>query len=168
MPELLCGSDLVKSFGTTRALDGVSVSVCDGESVAIVRPSGSGKSTLLHVLAGVLTPDDGDVALRGDSLARMSDRQRTLLRRSTFGFAFQFGQLLPELTAVENAALPLMPGGVRRRDAVARAGALFAPLGLDGLQDRRPGELPGGQAQRVAVARALVTAPPCPIRCAPR
>ncbi|SFS10931.1 putative ABC transport system ATP-binding protein [Agrococcus baldri] len=129
------------------------------EAVAIMGPSGSGKSTLLHVLAGIIAPDAGRVVWRGSDLATMRDSQRTKLRRSDFGFVFQSGQLLPELPAIENVALPLMLGGGLRSGAEAAAGALLHRLGLGGMLHRRPGELSGGQAQRVAIARALVGDP---------
>lgn len=129
------------------------------EAVAIMGPSGSGKSTLLHVLAGIIAPDAGRVVWRGSDLATMRDSQRTKLRRSDFGFVFQSGQLLPELPAIENVALPLMLGGGLRSGAEAAAGALLHRLGLGGMLHRRPGELSGGQAQRVAIARALVGSP---------
>ncbi|HEY6737448.1 MAG TPA: ABC transporter ATP-binding protein, partial [Actinopolymorphaceae bacterium] len=131
----------------------------------VMGPSGSGKSTLLHTLAGILRPDSGEVELYDERLHermrvdRLRERARSTLRRTEFGFLFQFGQLLPELPAVENVALPLMVNGTARREAVARAASWFAPLGLDGLEQRRPGELSGGQAQRVALARALVIEP---------
>jgi putative ABC transport system ATP-binding protein len=162
----LSGHALVKRFGTTVALDGVSLTVMRGESVAIMGPSGSGKSTLLHCLAGIMRPDTGEVVLHAgdrdgadERVDTMSERARSHLRRSRFGFVFQFAQLLPELPAEENIALPLMLGGVARRTAVEQAQRWLAPLGLAGLQKRRPGELSGGQAQRVALARALVTEP---------
>jgi putative ABC transport system ATP-binding protein len=122
-------------------------------------PSGSGKSTLLHCLAGIFTPDGGTVTFDDRDLAALSDRERTRLRRTDFGFVFQFGQLVPELTAVDNVALPLLLAGVRRRPAYDRAAAWFPRLGLTGLEGRRTGELSGGQAQRVAVGRALVSGP---------
>jgi putative ABC transport system ATP-binding protein len=130
-----------------------------GEIVAILGPSGSGKSTLLLCLAGILTPDDGDVRYRGRSLASVSDAVRTRLRRDEFGFVFQFGQLVPELTALDNASLPLRLAGLTRRDAIARAREFLGTLGVDDIADKRAGEMSGGQAQRVAVARALVTRP---------
>lgn len=154
---------LVKTYGsgpsTTHALAGVDLVLAPGESLAIMGPSGSGKTTLLHVLAGVLAPTSGVVTWRGRVLTTMSDRERTALRRDDFGFVFQSGQLLPELPADENAALPLLLDGVPRRDATARARAWLAHLGLAGMESRRPGELSGGQAQRVAIARALVGSP---------
>lgn len=148
-----------ESDGQVPALGGVSLVIERGESLAVMGPSGSGKTTLLHVLAGILRPTSGQVLWNGRDVARLGDRERTVLRRQDFGFVFQQGMLLPELPAVENVALPLMLGGTRRREASRRAAALFAPLGLAGLERRRPGELSGGQAQRVAIARALVGRP---------
>jgi putative ABC transport system ATP-binding protein len=156
---VLRGVRVTHRFGATTVLSGVDVSVRAGELLAVTGPSGSGKSTLLHCLAGILRPADGEVWLGPDRIDGWSEARRTALRGSRLGFVFQFGQLLPELPAVENVALPLLLAGVRRGEAVARAAAWFGPLGLDGLQDRRPGQLSGGQEQRVAIARALVTSP---------
>lgn len=163
-PAALVARGVTKTYGPlgpgdVPPLGGVDLTVVAGESVAVMGPSGSGKTTLLHVLAGILTPTSGTLLWKGADLVAMSDRRRTALRRSDFGFVFQSGHLLPELPAVENVAMPLMIGGVRRAAAVARAATLFGPLGLAGLERRRPGELSGGQAQRVAVARALVGSP---------
>ncbi|MGW4905439.1 ABC transporter ATP-binding protein [Streptomyces sp. NPDC004270] len=156
-PPVLCGIGLSKSFGSTRALDGVDIAVRAGESLAVMGPSGSGKSTLLHCLANIERPDGGQVLLNGERIDEMGEPERSEVRRTRFGFVFQFGQLLPELPAVENVALPLMLGGTSRREAERRARAWFEPLGLEGKEDSRPGQLSGGQAQRVALARALVT-----------
>ncbi|TDD34137.1 ABC transporter ATP-binding protein [Actinomadura sp. KC06] len=156
---VLAGADLAKNYGRTTALHHASLVVDRGESVAVMGPSGSGKSTLLYCLSGVVMPDGGEVVFDGVRVDELSDAGRTDLRRSDFGFVFQFPGLLPELSAVENAALPLMLDGTARRDAVARARELFPSLGLDGLERRRPGELSGGEAQRVGIARALVLAP---------
>jgi putative ABC transport system ATP-binding protein len=156
---VLDGRGLVRRFGETVALGGVDLAVRRGEATAIMGPSGSGKSTLLHCLAGIMKPDAGEVHLLGQRVDTMGERERSRLRRTRFGFVFQFGQLLPELPAVENVALPLMLGGVARGKAVHLARNWFGPLGLGGLEDRRPGELSGGQGQRVAIARALVTGP---------
>jgi putative ABC transport system ATP-binding protein len=152
-------TDVVKSFGATRALRGASVTVTSGEILAVMGPSGSGKSTLLHCLAGILLPDDGQVTFNGTRLDTMTENQRSALRRDKFGFVFQFGQLVPELTAEENVALPLLLAGLRRPEAIGKARAWFPKLGLDGLQAHRPGEMSGGEAQRVALARALVPGP---------
>lgn len=143
----------------TVALNRVNLTINPGESVAVMGPSGSGKTTLLHCLAGILPPTSGQISWAGTDIATMSDAQRTALRRRDFGFVFQSGQLLPELPAEENAALPLMLGGTARTQAVAMAREWLGYLGLAGLEARRPGELSGGQAQRVAIARALVCSP---------
>jgi putative ABC transport system ATP-binding protein len=159
MSAVIEAVDLHRSFGATAALRGVDLTVEPGEIVAIMGPSGSGKSTLLHCLAGILQPDRGEVRFAGRRIDDRSEHDRTVLRRQSFGFLFQFGQLVPELSAVENVALPLLFGGSRRADAVAKASEWFDRLGIAGLQARRPGELSGGEAQRVALARALVAAP---------
>ncbi len=151
--------DLVKSFGETPALRGASLTVRQGEIVAVMGPSGSGKSTLLHCLAGILVPDRGEVWFGGQRLDAVSDDRRSALRRDRFGFVFQSGQLVPELTAEENVALPLLLSGTRRGPAMTTARKWFPVLGLDGLERRRSGELSGGQAQRVALARGLVAGP---------
>lgn len=158
-PPVLSGRDLVKAYGPARALDGASIEIAPGEHVAVMGPSGSGKTTLLHCLAGIITPDAGQVLLDGEAVHGWGEARRSELRRSRYGFVFQSGQLLPELPAEENVALPLMLAGVPRRSAVQRARTWLGPLGLDGLGSRRPGELSGGQAQRVAIARALVGSP---------
>ncbi|MGI5429546.1 ABC transporter ATP-binding protein [Streptomyces sp. CA-179760] len=159
MSTVLAGHGLIKKYGPTTALAGVDVEVAERDSLAIMGPSGSGKSTLLHTLAGIIRPDEGQVLLRGERFDTFGENRLSALRRKRFGFVFQFGQLLPELPAEENVALPLMLEGVPRRQAVSRARRWFAPLGLDGLEKRRPGQLSGGQAQRVAIARALVSEP---------
>ncbi|WP_246278314.1 ABC transporter ATP-binding protein [Phytohabitans rumicis] len=156
---LLLGRGLYKSFGPIPALRGVDISVAAGEVLAVMGPSGSGKSTLLHCLGGVLTPDAGEVIFEGQQVNRMFDGQRSRLRRSVFGFVFQFGQLVPELPVRENIALPLLLGGTRRRTALAEAQRWLPRLGLEDSADRLPGEISGGQGQRVAVARALIAGP---------
>ncbi|WP_033320465.1 ABC transporter ATP-binding protein [Streptomyces yerevanensis] len=159
MSTVLAGHGLIKKYGSTMALSGVDVEVRERDSLAIMGPSGSGKSTLLHVLAGIIRPDGGQVLLRDERIDNLGENRLSALRRKRFGFVFQFGQLLPELPAEENVALPLMLEGVPRKAAVERARRWFAPLGLEGLEGRRPGQLSGGQAQRVAIARALVVEP---------
>lgn len=158
-PPLLAGRGLHKSFGLTPALRGADISVAAGEVLAVMGPSGSGKSTLLHCLAGILTPDRGEVVFDGQRVDRMSDKARSRLRRGEFGFVFQFGQLVPELPVLENIAFPLLLGGESRRAALAAAESWLPRLGLAGVADRLPGEVSGGQGQRVAVARALVAGP---------
>ncbi|GAA3351840.1 ABC transporter ATP-binding protein [Amorphoplanes nipponensis] len=157
--SILEARGVVLSFGETPALRGADLAVAEGELLAIMGPSGSGKSTLLHCLAGILVPDAGEVRFAGRRIDRLGETGRSALRRDEFGFVFQFGQLVPELSAQENVALPLLLSGVRRAAAVSEARTWFARLGLDGLEERRSGELSGGQAQRVALARGLVARP---------
>ena len=151
--------DLVLSFGETPALRGADLSVQRGEVLAVMGPSGSGKLTLLYCLAGILVPDSGEVSFDGQRLDTMREEQRSRLRRDRFGFVFQSGQLVPELTAEENVALPLLLGGTHRKEALRGARAWFGRLELDGLERHRAGEMSGGQAQRVALARGLVAHP---------
>ncbi len=156
---LLVGTDLHHTFGATPALAGAHLQIRAGEIVAVMGPSGSGKSTLLHCLAGIVRADSGRVLYRDTELSAMPDRERSALRRSEFGFVFQFGQLVPELTCLENVALPLRLNGVRRREAERRATEWLARVEVDDVGSKRPGEVSGGQGQRIAVARALVTDP---------
>ncbi|MFD8595530.1 ABC transporter ATP-binding protein [Kitasatospora sp. NPDC059646] len=156
---LLHAHDVTLAFGETPALRGADLAVGEGEILAIMGPSGSGKSTLLHCLAGILTPDGGEIHFDGRRIDNLGEQERSTLRRDSFGFVFQFGQLVPELTAEENVALPLLLGGAKRAAALGRARSWFPRLGLDGLEARRSGELSGGQAQRVALARGLVAEP---------
>jgi putative ABC transport system ATP-binding protein len=142
-----------------HALQEVSLRVDAGTMVAVMGPSGSGKSTLLHCLGGILLPDRGAVVYEGRRLDLLTEAERSALRRDRFGFVFQFGQLVPELTAAENVALPLLLAGSRRQPALATARDWLARLELDDVGARRSGELSGGQAQRVALARGLVAAP---------
>ncbi|HEX7105712.1 MAG TPA: ABC transporter ATP-binding protein, partial [Acidothermaceae bacterium] len=156
---LIEARDVRLSFGATEALRGASVTVNAGEILAVMGPSGSGKSTLLHCLAGILVPDAGQVQFSGRRIDALPEAERSALRRDRFGFVFQFGQLVPELTAEENVALPLLLSGMRRRESLEKARGWFDRLELNGLEGRRSGELSGGQAQRVAVARGLVAGP---------
>ncbi|WP_406104304.1 ABC transporter ATP-binding protein [Streptomyces sp. NBC_01003] len=157
--SLLTADGLHKTYGATKALNGAEFSVHPGEVVAVMGPSGSGKSTLLHCLAGIVTPDEGTITYAGQNLATLSDAARSALRRSDFGFVFQFGQLVPELTCLENVALPLRLNGAKRKAAEATARTWMERLEVDDLTGKRPGEVSGGQGQRVAVARALATSP---------
>jgi putative ABC transport system ATP-binding protein len=157
--HLVEARDVHLSFGPTPALRGASLSADAGEIVAVMGPSGSGKSTLLHCLAGILLPDSGEVYFEGHRIDTLGEAERSSRRRDRFGFVFQFGQLVPELTAEENIALPLLLNGVRRAEALAQARTWFERLELAGLQRRRSGELSGGEAQRVALGRALVARP---------
>jgi putative ABC transport system ATP-binding protein len=156
---LISARDLHLSFGLTEALRGVDLDIRPGEILAIMGPSGSGKSTLLHVLAGVLVPDGGSVNYDGRPLSTMSEAQRARLRLTEFGFVFQFGQLLPDLSALDNITIPLLLAGISRKEALERSEVLLVMLGLKDCADKRPTQLSGGQAQRVALARALVTKP---------
>ncbi|GAA2999003.1 ABC transporter ATP-binding protein [Kitasatospora albolonga] len=158
-PALLSATALAKHYGPTTALHEASVRLAPGELVAVMGPSGSGKSTLLHCLAGIVRPDAGAVEYDGRRLDLLSDGERSALRRTDFGFLFQFGQLVPELTCLENVALPLRLSGLRRRPAEAKAREWLERVGAEGTAAQRPGELSGGQAHRVATARALVTGP---------
>jgi putative ABC transport system ATP-binding protein len=144
---------------TVHALRGVSLRIDPGELVSIMGPSGSGKSTLLHLLGALDTPTTGQVFFGGRDLAALSDRDRSLIRRSRIGFVFQFFNLLSTLTAVENVALPLLLAGQPRGKALNQALAALDPVGLVGRADHFPEELSGGEMQRVAIARALVTEP---------
>jgi putative ABC transport system ATP-binding protein len=156
---LLEATEVRKAYGPTDALTSASLRVRAGEVVALMGPSGAGKSTLLHCLAGIVRPDEGAVRYRGADLALLTDRARSALRRTDFGFVFQFGRLVPELTCLENVALPLRLNGERGRVAARRAREMLAELDLADVAGKRPGEVSGGQGQRVAVARALVTGP---------
>ncbi len=155
----LRGADLHKSFGEVQALRGANLEIQKGEMLAIMGPSGSGKSTLLHCLAGILVPEEGEVWLENTNLNTLSEEARTKLRREQYGFVFQFGQLVPELSALENVALSLLLAGKKRDEAFAASEPWFERLGIQGLENRRAGEISGGQAQRVALARALVIKP---------
>lgn len=157
--SLLLAADLHKAYGSTPALDGASFSIHPGEVVAVMGPSGSGKSTLLHCLAGIVRPDSGSITYAGRELTGMSDAERSTLRRTEFGFVFQFGQLVPELSCTENVALPLRLTGARRKAAERTALEWMERLEVADVGHKRPGEVSGGQGQRVAVARALVTSP---------
>jgi len=157
--ELIVADGLHRSFGATPALAGASITLRAGEVLAVMGPSGSGKSTLLHCMAGILRPDAGSVVYGGVPLHSLSDGRRSRLRRTDFGFVFQFGQLVPELTALENVALPLRLAGEKRRGAEARARGWLDRLEVADVAGKRPGDMSGGQGQRVAVARALVGGP---------
>lgn len=159
MRPLLEARELHKAFGRSRALDGASIAIDPGEIVAIMGPSGSGKSTLLHCLAGIVAPDAGELRFNDRDLLTLSDAERSALRLRDFGFVFQFGQLVPELTCLENVALPLQLSGVARRAAERAAAEWLSDLGIPDVAGLRQGDVSGGQAQRVAVARALVHRP---------
>ncbi|MBC6821123.1 MULTISPECIES: ABC transporter ATP-binding protein [unclassified Corynebacterium] len=155
----LCIRDITKSYNSAPVLTGISLTIEPGETVAVMGPSGSGKSTLLHCMSGVLLPDDGDVIFGDTKISSLSDADRSALRLHDFGFVFQDGQLLPELTARENVALPMILQGKKRSKSLALADDVLNRLGLKDLTRRRPGQMSGGQAQRVAIARAMAGEP---------
>lgn len=155
----LCIRDITKSYNSAPVLTGISLTIEPGETVAVMGPSGSGKSTLLHCMSGVLLPDDGDVIFGDTKINSLSDADRSALRLHDFGFVFQDGQLLPELTARENVALPMILQGKKRSKSLALADDVLSRLGLKDLTRRRPGQMSGGQAQRVAIARAMAGEP---------
>lgn len=158
-PALIEATNLHKSFGPTQALRGIDLTVNRGEVLAVMGPSGSGKSTLLHCIAGVLPPDEGTVVINGTNVTDMTADERANFRLSQVGFVFQFGQLLPDLSAVDNVALPLLMGGMSRRTATTHATEWLERLELADQAHKVPGAMSGGQAQRVAIARALATHP---------
>jgi putative ABC transport system ATP-binding protein len=156
-------TNVSKSYGdngAVQALHNLSLTVEQGERVAVMGPSGSGKSTLLNLICGLDEPTSGSIKLEGIELAALDDDRRTRLRREKIGMIFQTFNLLPTLTALENAALPLRLQGLRRRETDERAAAMLERVGLKARAHHRPDELSGGERQRVAIARALVFRPP--------
>ncbi|MGI8578176.1 MAG: ABC transporter ATP-binding protein [Nocardioidaceae bacterium] len=147
------------SYGDTRALRGASLQLTAGERVALMGPSGSGKSSLLHCLAGIIRPDRGEVMMEGARLDTLSESARSSRRLARIGVVFQFGDLVPELTLVENVMLPLQLLGRKKREARAAAMDLLDSLDIGGVANQRAGGVSGGQVQRAAVARALVHRP---------
>ncbi|UXI66685.1 lipoprotein-releasing ABC transporter ATP-binding protein LolD [Tahibacter amnicola] len=162
---VLSARDVGKSFRegglNTDVLSGLSFELARGETLAIVGASGSGKSTLLHILGGLDTPTSGDVEVDGQRMSTLSDRARGQLRNRALGFIYQFHHLLPEFTALENVCMPLLIRGTPVAEAQRRASELLERVGLDHRLQHKPGEMSGGERQRCAVARALVTRPAC-------
>jgi ABC transporter related protein len=156
---IISARNIKKSFGQAQALRGVSLDVMAGEVLAIMGPSGSGKSTLLHSLAAIIGVDSGEIHFDGHRIDVMNDDKRSILRRTRFGFVFQFGQLVPELTSLDNVALPLLLNGAKRQEAYRQAEHWLKAVGLSDKAGSMLGELSGGQMQRVAIARAMVTNP---------
>lgn len=156
---IISAKDIKKAYGKTHALRGASLEVKKGEVLAIMGPSGSGKSTLLHSLAAIISVGSGEIRLNGKRIDKLPDDKRSILRRTMFGFVFQFGQLVPELTVEDNVALPLLLNKKDKKEAYKKAKRWIAEVGLSGKENNLPGELSGGQAQRVAIARAMVIEP---------
>jgi len=150
---------ITKSFGTLPVLKGISLEVDDGEIVSIVGPSGAGKTTLLQIMGTLDRPDGGRVLIDGTDVTRLGQKAQARFRNQHLGFVFQFHQLLPEFTALENVMIPAMIARKPRRESERRARELLRMLGLETRADHKPAELSGGEAQRVAVARALVNQP---------
>ena len=156
---IISAKNIKKSYGKTEILHGVSLDVKQGEVLAIMGPSGSGKSTLLHSLAAIISVDSGEIMFDDRNIAKLNDNKRSILRRTAFGFVFQFSQLVPELTVIDNVALPLLLNGVNRNEAYKEAKKWLGGVGLTDKYESTPGEISGGQAQRVAIARAMVVQP---------
>jgi lipoprotein-releasing system ATP-binding protein len=163
-PVLIC-RNLVQRFRQGQAevpvLDGVDLTLAPGEQVAIVGASGSGKSTLLHLLGGLERPLSGEVEVMGQPMHRLGNAARGRLRNQAMGFVYQFHHLMPEFSALENVAMPLLLRRMAPAEAAARARALLEQVGLGPRLEHRPAQLSGGERQRAALARALVTEPPC-------
>ena len=151
--------DITKSFGSLQVLKGITLDISKGEIVSIVGPSGAGKTTLLQIIGTLDKPDQGSVIIDGTDVMKLSDARRSAFRNKHMGFVFQFHQLLPEFTALENIMMPALIGGTSRREAKNRAEELLAFMGLSERASHKPNELSGGEKQRVAVARALVNKP---------
>ena len=148
-----------KSFGTLEVLKGIDLDIERGKIVSIVGASGAGKTTLLQIMGTLDKPDSGSVVIDGVNVMNLSDAKRSAFRNKHMGFVFQFHQLLPEFTALENVMMPALIGGVSRREGKRRAEELLAFMGLSDRASHKPNELSGGEKQRVAVARALVNKP---------
>ena len=153
----ICGVN--KSFGSLQVLKEINLQIRDGEIVTIVGPSGAGKTTLLQIMGTLSPADSGMIRYSGEDVTVMKDKALSKFRNSHIGFVFQFHQLLPEFTALENVILPALIGGASKREAVKRGEELLNKLGLGGRLEHRPAELSGGEKQRVAIARALINEP---------
>ena len=163
--RLITGQNLRKSFNdgnlSVNVLKGVEISIEKKQSISIIGASGSGKSTLLHLLGGLDVPDGGDVLINGRSINKLDDDERGQIRNKHLGFIFQFHHLLPEFTARENVAMPLLIRRHSKKSAFSKAEEFLSEVGLSSRMTHKPGELSGGERQRTAIARALVTNPSC-------
>ena len=151
--------NITRSFGSLQVLKGISLNIERGEVVSITGPSGAGKTTLLQIMGSLDKPDGGKVLYDGQDITRMSEKEISAFRNKHIGFVFQFHQLLPEFTALENISIPMLIAGQGMRQANARAKELLQMLGLADRADHKPSELSGGEKQRIAVARALANQP---------
>lgn len=151
--------NITRSFGSLQVLKGISLNIDRGEVVSITGPSGAGKTTLLQIMGSLDKPDGGKVLYDGQDITRMSEKEISAFRNRHIGFVFQFHQLLPEFTALENITIPMLIAGQGMRQAIARAKELLQMLGLADRADHKPSELSGGEKQRIAVARALANQP---------
>ena len=151
--------DINKSYGALQVLRDVCVDIRQGEVVSIVGPSGAGKTTLLQIMGTLDKPDSGSIVFNGTDVLKLKGRELAHFRNRNIGFVFQFHQLLPEFTALENVAMPALLGGTRQSEAYKRAGELLEYMGLSERVDHKPAQLSGGESQRVAVARALINNP---------
>ena len=151
--------NITKSFGALQVLKGVNLEISKGEIVSIVGPSGAGQTTLLQLVGALDTPDDGAILFGGENLCRMSRSKLAAFRNTHIGFVFQFHQLLPEFTALENVMIPALIAGKSRAEAESRATELLQLLGLSARAHHKPSQMSGGENQRIAVARALVNNP---------
>jgi lipoprotein ABC superfamily ATP binding cassette transporter, ABC protein len=152
-------TDINKSYGTLQVLRNVNVTINKGEVVTVVGPSGAGKTTLLQIIGTLDMPQSGSIMYDGVDVMKMKERDLSQFRNKNIGFVFQFHQLLPEFTTIENVAIPALIGGARQADAYRRAKELIGYMGLSGRLEHKPSELSGGERQRVAVARALINNP---------
>lgn len=151
--------NITRSFGTLQVLKGISLKVDKGEVVSITGPSGAGKTTLLQIMGSLDKPDSGRVLYNGQDITRMGEKELSAFRNRHIGFVFQFHQLLPEFTALENITIPMLIGGCNMRQATVRAKELLELMGLADRADHKPAQLSGGEKQRIAVARALANQP---------
>lgn len=157
--KMLSGKGIKKSFGNLHVLNGVDLSVQKGEIVSITGRSGAGKSTLLHILGTLDKPDAGQIAIRGQDVTALKGKALAKFRNQHIGFVFQFHHLLPEFNALENIAIPSLLSGTKKEDALSTANELINYFGLQDRKEHKPGQLSGGEQQRIAVARALINKP---------